>query len=74
MYFGQPVGSFAVGDVGQTWQVGFSLFAYDGLEGARTAVFLAGVSFVPARPPTQAHVVSSRLIAPVGEPLLLPRG
>src|SRR5579859_4797018 len=74
VYFGQPVGSFAVGFVGQIEQVGFSLFAYDGLAGARTAVFFAGVAFVPARPPVQLHVVSSSVIGPVGEPLLLPRG
>ena len=45
--------SVAVGDVGQTVQLGFSLLAYEALGAARTAVFFGGVSFVPARPPTQ---------------------
>jgi hypothetical protein len=66
------VGSSAVGDVGQIEQVGFSLFAYDALGAARTAVFFAGVWLEPAHPPVQVHLESSRVIAPVGELLLHP--
>jgi hypothetical protein len=61
-----------VGDVGQTEHVGFSLFAYDALEAARTAVFFAGVFWFPAQPPVQLHVESSRLMVLVGEVLLHP--
>lgn len=61
-----------MGEVGQTSHVGLSLFAADALAALRTAVFAAGAPVAGAAPPTQLHVESSRVMAPVGEPLLPP--
>jgi hypothetical protein len=73
VYIGQPVGSSPVGDFGHTSHFKFSLFAYDALGAASTAVFFGGGVASDGTPPSHEHVVSLRTMGlfTMGPPPLL---